>query len=1808
MAARNLALRGLLSVLSRLESDWKPSVICISGDIGWKGHADDYEAARKWLAELLGTLSLSPERVVLCAGNHDIDRNVSQKYARPKDGAEADKILALPILSVYEEAFRGFTQFARSFGIPAYRIGDEESYLVGQRSIDGISLCALNSAWFCQGPDDQGSLWIGRPHVDLLEHRGLLPHPGETDRCEPTIVLLHHPREWLHDEEIHARGSRPNTFDVIARRCHLLLTGHAHGESRRADQYAQSAWHLNGGATYAGSDYQNGFTIIRAEEDRFIYRSFEYDPRSADREWRQTIAATQLSFRKAAVRRVILGAGGIEQQLERYRTAAAIYAGTVIEMKSRALKPWGVLPKTLPLRVLIQTVGTRPRFNALGRLEPEEKSLAVPLLQATRAARRTLLLGDLGSGKSTISAGYVVDYQNMTPGSLAVYIPAKSIPISTDSSMPWRTTRDFLRAVSSYFGGQVCPQEAAFGLESLLESRVEIALIADGLDEVYPSVAQSILHQLACIVDHWPATQVLATGRPVELAGVAYANWQLCTAATLNDDEKFSFFAEEALADGNPFQNAQTFAMAALERLRSVPDLNSLATTPLFCRLLFKQLSARSPHKAPTLGDLLYELIRERLADWAKQDLKTSQTPLFESVYPDADSRAGLLSKLALILHGRQNVRIEEVRRHLDALLPTVSTGSKPSLIDEALRSFENSGLVILDQGFQFALRPFEELCCGYACAIGINSQESTILQAEPSEWRIVSFAATMARRLGNKDGIRSALASYLQQLLQKSGNVPAASYVVSEFQDSALATSYIEQLKTLGCRPLWFSFDAPDWQQSARAIADSIGLAGEEGFEWFFSEYLDPRYPFVFAGSRLTEEGFEQWAALHLGRLSEAQRLSLRSLVGPHMAAASFQVISIIPLLTLLIPEEFAAKDRLWFCAHLLDKPQFREAAEEQIRKAMRDGNSELVNNVLLEAAAAGHDYAATLHLSLFDGRPPVTALRTLLRPNRGRPDEDASRKRMEALVARLGPDCVTRFLRWFIFDSDKVLATGAALELYKLGECRLPLLGPVLLGALHDGGYIKEAEEALACLVKESGPEGARWLANSISRASTEMHGAHSGWWRILFNVIRRAGPDAPKLLAQCTAGIGQFLLTRYPEVRQGFRELLNGLDAAEFRNALHDCLGHPEPAVRHGAAMVLVTCDPLNEGRALEEAVRSKSRRYHGVWHEWERFCLSLEFGPSVLSHLQSRIGGFPAEAELFALELLYRNGVELDASQLNRLAGAELTWAFGFDESGALLNSQNAFTFLIKIAEGESQELAPRAAEKLLGRFAEKLTPEQRTRCVALMLNGAAWRKPDFQSELLRMQQDAAHAGLFRQTSDKLVQQGFPRPVTQLLYEAQNDPSPWESIIWNELCTGALGTDVDTHGQWILDFIRRCPQQAGAAGRAARKFLFDARLQRGRQDDGITWLALLAHEGGGLSETELVEVITHYRPISASALTPLIFRLGGVPQNFRARESAGPPAKRPQNVNTPGLGSVLESFVEYARPSDTLHPQLCPTIEQSLFEAPLTTDQLNSLSALSKNGLLIAGALAVVYGQLPKPEWASRILGYRAPRPVPEDQCHSRLIEIWRRTLAAARSDRDWYLSYTAQLNGALSDESGDIAAIAAELIDAQRRLDPGQIGIVFRHLIKDIFDDHGLTRGLANWLSGELSDELRSSLVEPLQQGLSSLDGQPWDSDESFPKDAGPYLIVPLLHWRISGQTDDRSKRVFLRGLRMALMPDKHLPNRETRLQGLDDVVPLLETTPKSVLHEVIRHGTSIDDLAVRGLCRLFVLEPPTGGT
>lgn len=117
-ADREIVLKELIDILSQQESDWKPTIVCISGDIAWSAKKSDYKAAGKWFKKLFKTLDITNENVVICPGNHDVNRNEASYIPRPKDPKEADETLKVPIAGFFDKPFSEYMKLYKQIGVP----------------------------------------------------------------------------------------------------------------------------------------------------------------------------------------------------------------------------------------------------------------------------------------------------------------------------------------------------------------------------------------------------------------------------------------------------------------------------------------------------------------------------------------------------------------------------------------------------------------------------------------------------------------------------------------------------------------------------------------------------------------------------------------------------------------------------------------------------------------------------------------------------------------------------------------------------------------------------------------------------------------------------------------------------------------------------------------------------------------------------------------------------------------------------------------------------------------------------------------------------------------------------------------------------------------------------------------------------------------------------------------------------------------------------------------------------------------------------------------------------------------------------------------------------------------------------------------------------------------------------------------------------------------------------------------------------------------------------------------------------------
>jgi formylglycine-generating enzyme required for sulfatase activity len=287
-AARMNRLASLIKALvaiPREEPTWAPTVVAVTGDIGWSGIAQDYVEAGAWLKALLDDLNLGPEKVVVCPGNHDIDRNLSSRIARPANAQQADDFLSFPPHELNCNAFREYSKFCGSFGIPAYRLKEHVSYLVGHREVEGVRFIALNTAWYCQGQTDRGQLWVGLPLVEELISEQALCSRAEAKNVN--VVLWHHPSEWWSDSEQHAYGSRVSVLHRVAVHSHLTLGGHVHSRcSPPRNSLIGSAYEFVGGATYAQAHYDNSVRLLRIDSEGVSYRCVHLESDAGDTPWR----------------------------------------------------------------------------------------------------------------------------------------------------------------------------------------------------------------------------------------------------------------------------------------------------------------------------------------------------------------------------------------------------------------------------------------------------------------------------------------------------------------------------------------------------------------------------------------------------------------------------------------------------------------------------------------------------------------------------------------------------------------------------------------------------------------------------------------------------------------------------------------------------------------------------------------------------------------------------------------------------------------------------------------------------------------------------------------------------------------------------------------------------------------------------------------------------------------------------------------------------------------------------------------------------------------------------------------------------------------------------------------------------------------------------------------------------------------------------------------------------------------------------------------------------------------------------------
>ncbi len=264
---QKIILSKLTGDIARAGKDRKIDVLVFSGDLVNAGAIDTSFAKAK--AELLDkvrdTFSLSDDDILICPGNHDVDRQlaVSQRYVEPglkialKDvealNKHVDSFLDKPI-EEDEACFRqaNYFRFARTHYNKNASLQSSYVDCVTKKTPFGhIGFALFNSAWRSTGagPEEQ--------HKMLLADRVVDKAAEQLKGCDFRIAVMHHPLDWL--APWNSRSVRTPLFLNFD----LVLFGHVHEQMPTLEQNAiGECLFAQGGALYLHREYYNGYHLI----------------------------------------------------------------------------------------------------------------------------------------------------------------------------------------------------------------------------------------------------------------------------------------------------------------------------------------------------------------------------------------------------------------------------------------------------------------------------------------------------------------------------------------------------------------------------------------------------------------------------------------------------------------------------------------------------------------------------------------------------------------------------------------------------------------------------------------------------------------------------------------------------------------------------------------------------------------------------------------------------------------------------------------------------------------------------------------------------------------------------------------------------------------------------------------------------------------------------------------------------------------------------------------------------------------------------------------------------------------------------------------------------------------------------------------------------------------------------------------------------------------------------------------------------------------------------------------------------------
>ena len=796
---------------------------------------------------------------------------------------------------------------------------------------------------------------------------------------------------------------------------------------------------------------------------------------------------------------------------------------------------------------------------------------------------------------------------------------------------------------------------------------------------------------------------------------------------------------------------------------------------------------------------------------------------------------------------------------------------------------------------------------------------------------------------------------------------------------------------------------------------------------------------------------------------------------------------------------------------------------------------------------------------------------------------------------------------------DQDQGVAASAALELLNQGEESFYLLGNALSKVLDTGGIGNKAETAMRRLVAKVQGTEINW-ASCLFGNSDRTTGARAGSWRILLETLNAGLDNGPDLLIGFIDAIGPYNLPRYPDVRLAFQTLMTGQNGQEYRKTLRDALNHYNPSVRHAAAMVLTMSCPHDEGLALITTVSFVGHRNSPYYQEWEKFLVTLNFGPSVLESLKSALFTFNPKARSFGLALLLRHGLPLTEHDKYELLLSN-DWQIqqlleSMEPSNFGLKSDYARNLMVHELESRPIPECKHIAENLLKFHRENLSDAQQAKCFVATINEQIKWQRSFGDLFHQLK---SNTNLFKeivQLRQITSLQDFPKLLQHMIGADDDFNVSWDELLWDFFCSDQrfMPLGEDDIGLELFWLGKRFPEYGINIGKAAVYLIDDERIQKHRWTNHFHWLVVLADEFIGLEKDKLKEAVCVGNSLYGGATNSLLKRIGEIPTDFASRDRHTSVPKdlfEKDNILAQDSSELRDELINAARESEWLKPDVETLITRALLECEVDQKFLDELAAKGNNGCIMAGAFAFCCELDIRADYALSFINYFEPHDRQNSASISRLKSVAMLSqYALTRLNSTAKSEYVSALIKAINREEFNSGHYFYELLRLERTLSPEQIDLLLPRFAQEKYSsglDRQIVHILSEWVSSLTDTATKDKLLQVCPICFEGLDMSSWDDNSLNRHSPATFLFFALLYWSVDGKPDEKSRQIFARGIKLMFHHRSYsnVPSKPQQYEIMESVSPLLSCVPQHILRKVLEELMNFPEAEVRMWVKLF---------